>query len=164
MVVCAVGRWLPPQRRERHEMCRRRSAERASPGSVGRRAVRASPAATAAARSRTGAPSTDSASRSSRLATRRARIRATAAAEQPRDDEQPVKGQQNPYLIERLATVSTACDNTRRLPTPATMNHKPKTVLIVDDDEGMRDTLDGHPQTRVPRAARGERRSGACRS
>jgi hypothetical protein len=32
------------------------------------------------------------------------------------DRQQPVKGQQKPYLIERLATVSTACDNT---PVPA---------------------------------------------
>jgi len=57
-------------------------------------------------------------------------------------DEQPLNTQQIPYLSERLATVSTACHNTRdsqALPHP--MVHKQKTVLIVDDDEGMRDTL-----------------------
>ena len=60
-------------------------------------------------------------------------------------DEEPLKGQQNPYLIERLATVSTACHNTGHRIAPTRphgpMSQKLKTVLIVDDDEGMRDTL-----------------------
>jgi PleD family two-component response regulator len=45
------------------------------------------------------------------------------------------------YLIERLATVSTACHNTAVPAHAPSMSPKPKTVLVVDDDEGMRDTL-----------------------
>ena len=59
------------------------------------------------------------------------------------------------YLIERLATVSTACDNTAAAPL---MSQKPKTVLVVDDDEGMRDTLTAilKRDYRVLRVATGE--------
>ena len=44
------------------------------------------------------------------------------------------------------------------------MSHKPKTVLIVDDDEGMRDTLTAilKREYRVLRVV--ERRGGASRS
>jgi len=60
------------------------------------------------------------------------------------------------YLIERLARVSTACQNIARF--PQFMSPKPKTVLIVDDDEGMRDTLTAilKREYRVLRVASGE--------
>ena len=44
------------------------------------------------------------------------------------------------------------------------MTHKPKTVLIVDDDEGMRDTLDGDPEARIPRAAASRAAKRRCPS
>src|SRR5262249_44015712 len=47
---------------------------------------------------------------------------------------------------------------TIRPPRPSPMSHKPKTVLIVDDDEGMRDTLTAilKREYRVLRVASGE--------
>src|SRR5205814_2528181 len=74
-------------------------------------------------------------------------------------DEQPLDAQQNPYLSERLATVSTACHNTAGLPEfPTPMVLKQKTVLIVDDDEGTRDTLTAilKREYRVLRVSSGE--------
>ena len=73
--------------------------------------------------------------------------------------EEPLKRQQSEYLIERVATVSTACDNTPDSGhSPNSMSHKPKTVLVVDDDEGMRDTLTAilKRDYRVLRATSGE--------
>ena len=55
--------------------------------------------------------------------------------------EQPQKGQQNSTLSNGLQQ----CQPPDTIPAfyggPLAMTHKPKTVLIVDDDEGMRDTL-----------------------
>src|SRR3954469_5646526 len=57
-------------------------------------------------------------------------------------DEQPLNAQQTRPLANGLqqcqppATIPRAC-----APPPNPMVHKPKTVLVVDDDEGMRDTL-----------------------
>jgi two-component system response regulator AtoC len=96
----------------------------------------------------------DSTTWSSRRPIRRARASAaTAIATASRVNTARIVNET--HLIERLATVSTACDNT--LP-PGTMSHKPKTVLIVDDDEGMRDTLTAilKRDYRVLRVASGE--------
>ena len=78
-------------------------------------------------------------SRSRRLAFRRARVQAPAA----RRKAAPVSSQR----VNKGVPYRTACNSVNRLPQYAPtrpislMNPKPKTVLIVDDDEGMRDTI-----------------------
>src|SRR5262249_37698286 len=72
--------------------------------------------------------------------------------------KQPLKSEQRRDLSERLATVSPACHNTAGHPAFPHMSNRPKTVLVVDDDEGMRDTLTAilKREYRVLRAASGE--------
>jgi DNA-binding NtrC family response regulator len=73
---------------------------------------------------------------------------------------------EQPLNAHQLRTLATACNSVNRLPqyrgtsgiSPNPMVHKPKTVLIVDDDEGMRDTLTAilKREYRVLRVSTGE--------
>ena len=121
--------------------------------------------ARAAGRARSEAPSTTPTAVRAAWPMRRARAGAPPAATSNGD-----AGEHATDSVNKTATLSNGlqqCQPPATIPpAPAVhaMTHKPKTVLIVDDDEGMRDTLTAilKREYRVLRVA--ERRSGAADS